>query len=375
RDQISNLEKDGNKTKRLSIASDNETLLANLQVGDVVLSQQGRRSGPLVVIDLFTTGDGSPRVVVMNLHKEVRKLGSADFAQEIEQLGKVRLPGNFQSRSNKSKVELLATLKKVNISNKSSNKIGRRSQELEIEIQTLRLAMRQHPCHGCSDREEHARWSERYLKLQRDTQRIEDQISHRTGVISKEFTQVCEILVELGYLEGEKPNLNVSDSGKLLKGIHSESALLIAQSLRKNFLAQLNSFELAAAVSVFVYESRRDENENQRIRNIKVWDCFQAISSEYQQIFVFENSKKLNTLLKPDPGFANLIYAWASGNNLLQVLRRTEISAGDFVRTTRRIIDVLEQIAHVADSKLKKTAIESINLLRRGIVSASELED
>lgn len=375
REEISVLEKDGLKSKRLSIASDNQHTLTKLQVGDVLLSQQGRRSGPLVIIDHFVAGDGSPRIVVMNLHKEVRKLGAADFAQEIELLGRIRLPGNFTSRSNKSKVELLANLKKVNISNKNPNNSGKRSQELEIEIQTLRISMRQHPCHGCSDRDEHARWSERYLKLQRDTQRIAEQISHRTGVISKEFSLVCDVLLELEYLEGTKPNLKVTDGGKLLKGIHAESALLIAQSLRKGFLANLSPIELAAAVSIFVYESRRDENENNRIKSQSVWNFYQEISKEYQEIFLYENSKKLNTLLKPDPAFANLIYAWASGNNLLQVLRRTEISAGDFVRTTRRIIDVLEQIAHVADIELKKTAIESINLLRRGIVSASELED
>ena len=29
--------------------------------------------------------------------------------------------------------------------------------------------LRAHPCHGCSDREDHARWAERYHKLDRDT--------------------------------------------------------------------------------------------------------------------------------------------------------------------------------------------------------------
>ena len=375
RDEIANLEKGGSKSRKLSISADNESLLSELQVGDVVLSQQGRRSGPLVVIDQYLAGDGSSRIVVMNLHKEVRKLGAADFSDDIEQLGKIRLPANFHSRSNKSKVELLGSLKKVNIANKNPRKSGKRGEDLEIKIQTLRISMRQHPCHGCSDREEHARWSERYLKLLRDTKKIADQIAHRTGVIAKEFGEVCEILLELDYLQGDLPQLSVTESGKTLKGIHAESSLLIAQSLKKGFLEGLNPAELASTVSVFVYESRRDEHENQHIRNPLVQNSFYNISKEYQELFIFENTRKLNTLMKPDPGFANLIYAWASGNNLLQVLRRTEISAGDFVRTTRRIIDVLEQIAHVANGDLKQNAQESILLLRRGIVSASELED
>ena len=42
---------------------------------------------------------------------------------------------------------------------------GRRRRE----ITRLRAELRAHPCHGCAEREDHARWAERYHQLDRDT--------------------------------------------------------------------------------------------------------------------------------------------------------------------------------------------------------------
>ncbi|MEY2672819.1 MAG: hypothetical protein RLZZ508_696, partial [Actinomycetota bacterium] len=203
----------------------------------------------------------------------------------------------------------------------------------------------------------------------------DEQLKRRKNIIAKDFEKVCDVLIELGYLVGTRPNLETTDIGKQLKGIHAESNLLISEVLNKELLSDLTAAELASVVSIFVYESRKDESEGIRINNVNVARVIQEISNVYQGLKAVETAHKLNTFSKPDPGFAPLIYNWANGNNLLQVLKRTEISAGDFVRTTRRIIDVLEQIAHVAETELRKTALESVNILRRGIVSASELED
>jgi ATP-dependent RNA helicase HelY len=169
--------------------------------------------------------------------------------------------------------------------------------------------------------------------------------------------------------------LQTTETGRQLKGLHAESALLISEVLNAGLLNDLNPAELSAVVSVFVFESRKDETEGLRLGNPKVASTIASISTIFQELKVLETAQKLNTIAKPDIGFAPLIYNWANGNNLLQVLKRTEISAGDFVRTTRRIIDVLEQISHVAKGDLKAVAIDAVGTLRRGIVSASELED
>ena len=36
----------------------------------------------------------------------------------------------------------------------------------------LRRALERHPCHGCKDREHHARWAERWWKLRREVDQV-----------------------------------------------------------------------------------------------------------------------------------------------------------------------------------------------------------
>ncbi|MEY3697289.1 MAG: hypothetical protein RJA41_939 [Actinomycetota bacterium] len=375
RNQISELEKGTVKNNRLLLNSSIDQTLRNLNIGDVILAQHGRRIGPVVVLENLSIENSEPKIVTMNLAKEVRRMRKSDFVKEVEIVGKIKLPISFHARSASAKNDLLAKLKKVPIQGKPNQRLKSVDARVEVELATLRIEMRNHPCHGCNDREEHARWSERYFRLKRDTQNIEEQLKRRRNVIAKDFEKVCDVLLELGYLKGIRPDLQTTETGRQLKGLHAESALLISEVLNAGLLNDLNPAELSAVVSVFVFESRKDETEGLRLGNPKVASTIASISTIFQELKVLETAQKLNTIAKPDIGFAPLIYNWANGNNLLQVLKRTEISAGDFVRTTRRIIDVLEQISHVAKGDLKAVAIDAVGTLRRGIVSASELED
>ena len=42
---------------------------------------------------------------------------------------------------------------------------------------TLRRALRAHPCHGCDDREAHARWAERHARLERETEQLRQKVA------------------------------------------------------------------------------------------------------------------------------------------------------------------------------------------------------
>jgi ATP-dependent RNA helicase HelY len=375
RNSISEIEKGNVRNNRLLLNNTIDEVLRALQIGDVILAQHGRRTGPVVVIENLSVPDSEPRIITMNLEKEVRRMRKSDFVAEIEIVGKIKLPANFHGRSASSKNDLLSKLKKVQISGSPRSKGKAFDADMEVAIQTLRIEMRNHPCHGCNDREEHARWSERYFRLHRDTANIDEQLRKRSNIIARDFENVCDVLLELGYLIGTRPDLETTKIGKQLKGIHAESTLLISEAINTGIFSELNPSELAAVVSIFVYESRKDETEGLRMNNAKISATIAEVNKQFHAIRAIETAHKLNTISKPDPGFAPLIYNWANGNNLLQVLRKSDISAGDFVRTTRRIIDVLEQISHVSTNEVRGSALEAVALLRRGIVSASGLED
>jgi ATP-dependent RNA helicase HelY len=65
------------------------------------------------------------------------------------------------------------------------------------------------------------------------------------------------------------------------------------------------------------------------------------------------------------------VYRWAQGATLLTILTRNDVTAGDFVRWTRQVIDLLGQITTVADDSLADRSRRAIALLDRGVVSYS----
>jgi ATP-dependent RNA helicase HelY len=68
------------------------------------------------------------------------------------------------------------------------------------------------------------------------------------------------------------------------------------------------------------------------------------------------------------------MYAWASGDDLTDILEDEEMTGGDFVRNVKQVIDLLRQIADVApDPDTAATARAGADACRRGVVAASSM--
>ena len=81
----------------------------------------------------------------------------------------------------------------------------------------------------------------------------------------------------------------------------------------------------------------------------------------------------MSFLRQPDLGFAWTAHAWARGTSL-EKLVTPDLTAGDFVRAVRQLIDLLGQLA-VADAggELGSTARAAVDALRRGVVAYSSV--
>ncbi|HVM05549.1 MAG TPA: hypothetical protein VM242_10265, partial [Acidimicrobiales bacterium] len=76
----------------------------------------------------------------------------------------------------------------------------------------------------------------------------------------------------------------------------------------------------------------------------------------------------------PDAGFAALAWAWASGEDLDEVMGAEEISGGDFVRNVKQLIDLLRQLGDVAARPSTAAAArQAADALFRGVVAASSV--
>ncbi len=242
----------------------------------------------------------------------------------------------------------------------------------DAQIAAARAAMRAHPCHGCSDREDHARWSERWFKLQRDTDTLRRRIERRTNTVAREFDRVCEVLVALEYLRGDE----VTERGRHLMRLYSDMDLLAAESMRHGLWDGLSPAELAAVLSLLVFEARRpDDASSPRLPGGRTREVAAETVRLWAELDTLEREHHLDFLRQPDLGFAWLAYRWAEGDDLDEVLGHSELSAGDFVRVMKQLIDVTGQVAAAAGgTPLRDTARETLDRLRRGVVAYSSLE-
>lgn len=241
------------------------------------------------------------------------------------------------------------------------------------QIEKLRGKMRKHPCHTCPDREKHARWGERFWKLQSQTDRMANQIKSKTGAIASIFDRVCRILERNGYLIPADDDYTLTAAGVSLQRIYGERDLLVAECLRRGLWDGLDGPMLAAVLSTAMYEARRDEDVDMQ-RRIPKGD-FLAITTEMEHVWDSINNAEADENLEVTPplayGLALGIQRWAKGQRLDDVLRECNLAGGDFVRWAKQVIDSLDQIAHVAPPELAAVARAAIPTIRRGIVADS----
>jgi ATP-dependent RNA helicase HelY len=240
---------------------------------------------------------------------------------------------------------------------------NRQRQHLETEIDQIRKALRNHACHGCNERESHARLQERAGRLRRENEGLTNRIENRTHVIAKTFDRICAVLDELGYIEGEKPLAQ----GKILAKIYAESDLLLTETIRLGLLDELNPAELLSVVSCMIYQSRSQEDLAPKIPHQNVANALGEIAHVWGQLEEIEEKHQVQTQKAPDLGFCYIAYRWANGNSLNNVLKGSDMSVGDFVRSTKQLIDLMNQIA-AASEKLRPTCREAVKRIDRGVV-------
>ena len=353
--------------------------LEKLKIGDVIRVPQGKRAGLAVVLEAVTGGFGEPRPMVLTQDRWAGRISPADFPGEVEVLERLRVPKNFNHRSPGARRDLAALVSGTGLDRHVSGRRGRGSRGAgagtgeDAEIQLLKVQMRQHPCHACPEREDHARFAERRWRLQRDTDALRDKVAGRTGSLARTFDLVCAVLTRRGYLT---PGGEVTEAGTMLGRIWSEADLLIAECLRQRVWDGLAPEELAAAVSMVLYESRREGDDRASVPKGAVTAAVEECAKLWGEIAGDEAEHGLALTREPDPGFVWPMYRWARGEPLVKVLAsahnyESDMPAGDFVRWARQVLDLLGQIreASAASPAVKDTARKAIAAVNRGVLA------
>ncbi|MEJ5867900.1 DEAD/DEAH box helicase [Pseudokineococcus sp. 5B2Z-1] len=415
RRRVGELEKEGSREASRRRRAEVLDSLEGLSVGDVVRVPAGRRAGTAVVLDPGTAGGlEGPRPTVLTEEREVRRLSLHEVPGAVEVLARVRVRHDFNARDAGARRDLAGSMRsaladarrapreEVRGGGRSGGRSGGgrgRDEAVQETLDGLRRRLRQHPCHGCPDREQHARWAERWSRLRGETDGLVRRIEGRTSGIARTFDKVCDLLLELGYLQpvpreeeetqpdgtraadrlpgGAADEVQVTDAGRRLKRVYAEKDLLVAQCLREGVLAGLDGAGLAAVASALVFEARREEvGTGPRTPPGAVGRALAQVVGLWSDLEDRERAHGLAPTSAPDIGLALPMHRWAQGATLSAVLEEAagmELGAGDFVRWCKQTVDLLDQVAGAAgdDGDLRRAALDAVDRVRRGVVAYS----
>ena len=386
RAKITERERAQSRASRLQRRQATNDALAALRRGDIISISHGKHGGLAVVLEP-ARDDDDPRPLVLSEHRWAGRISSADYAGAPGPLGRMSLPKHVEHRNPRARRDLASALRSAagNLDVPSARRRSGPAPEGDIdpELVALRNRVKAHSAHSLPDREERARLAERYLRVERDNAQLRQKISAATNSLAQTFDRIVVLLTERGFITTTGDSPAVTDDGRLLARIYSESDLLVAECLRTGIWEGLDAAELAAALSSVLYESRRDGPGVQDGSDIptgrlrRALNRTRALSGELR---ADEHRHRLPHSREPDTGFVAAIHRWAATGDLASALAAGDtsgsggtgasMSAGDFVRWCRQVLDLADQVRNAAPTPaLRATAKRAINDVRRGVVA------
>jgi ATP-dependent RNA helicase HelY len=388
RARITEKERAQSRTSRLQRRQAASDALAALRRGDIINITQGRHGGLAVVLESARDGD-DPRPLVLTEHRWAGRISSADYTGASAPVGSMTLPKRVEHRQPRVRRDLASALRSavaglVIPDGRRRGGAGDDDGFHDPELASLRAELRRHPSHkdsGSPGLEAQIRQAERLLRLERDNAQLENKVAAATNSLARTFDRIVGLLTEREFIRGSATEPEVTEDGRLLARIYSESDLLVAECLRTGAWDNLKPPELAAVVSAVLYETRGGDGPGAPFAaEAPTPQLRQALNQTAKlsiELRADEQAHRIAPSREPDDGFVSAIYRWARTGDLAAALAAADASgtgspllAGDFVRWCRQVLDLLDQVRNTARSTdLRATAKRAINDIRRGVIA------
>jgi ATP-dependent RNA helicase HelY len=374
RRELGELERDQSRQRSAARQAEAIASLERLRRGDIISVPVGRQQGVAVVLEPGLANNGQPLPLVLTASRQVKRLSVADFPVPVTPIERIRIPPSFSPRSPVDRRDLASTVRNRLAGRELPRRprAGGQNAASAAAIDALRRRLRRHGCHGCPDIQQHLRDLAKRARLEHEVEVLEQRVSGRSHVLARTFGRVCAVLEQLGYIDGDEMTVE----GRRLAALYTELDLLAAECLRRGTWAGLAPADLAACVSALTFESRRpdDDRPPPRLPHGRPRAVLADMTSIWAELAAVEDGQHLSFLRQPDLGFAWAVHAWARGTGLERLVG-ADLTAGDFVRAVKQLIDLLGQVA-VADTggELGGSARAAIGALRRGVVAYSSVE-
>ena len=386
RAKISERERAHARASRLQRRRAASDALAALRRGDIINLSHGRRGGLAVVLQADRDSD-EPRPLVLTEHRWAGRISSADYSGAVPPIGTMSLPKRVEHRQPRVRRDLASALRSAAAGLVVPSGRKRRGDAddapVDPELAALRQRMRDHAVHDAPDREAQVRVAERYLRVEADNAQLRRKVEAATNSLARTFDRIVGLLTERGFIADAAADGDpkVTDDGRMLARIYSESDLLVAECLRTGAWQGLKPPELAAVVSAVLYETRGADGPGGPPTLQPPTEAVRRALHQTRKLSAAlradERRHGINPTREPDDGFVAAVYRWARSGDLASALAAsdaagggTPLSAGDFVRWCRQVLDLLDQLRNAAPSaELRATAKQAIDTVLRGVVA------
>ncbi|MDN8594714.1 MULTISPECIES: RNA helicase [unclassified Corynebacterium] len=352
-----------------------QKVLGRLQVGEVIALPSKRRPELAAVVAPAGRKD-DPRPWITTERGWSGRIDAASFGNVPVVVGRIKVPRDVSHKPRRHTRRVVQQLSRGQFRAPKNLKEKARTRTSKSVLQ-LRDAIRAHPVHSWppAERERLARLGEDLVREERALGRAQASVDTQTDTLGRMFERIIGLLTEMDYVELVDGEPTVTEEGERLARIHNVSDLLVAQCLKRGIWDELDPAELAGVASMCVFENRKATGGYPEAATDRMADAMNDTQRIYSELASDEQRHRLPPTAMPDPGFALSLHQWAAGAPLGYALAAAaesgaELTPGDFVRSCRQVIDLLEQIVQTGYSDdIKHNARRAVEAIRRGVVA------
>ena len=373
RAELSRLERSVEKSSRDDRLEAVRVAMLKQTPGSVITVGRKRFGMVATVLQVRTDIPADPALLCLTDSGWTGWLRRHDFAAPPIPVGRVDLPKGRRRLDGRAKKALLHRME--GLRGKARGRLknaGGKPVRKDPRIARTRRALREHHLHDDPHTEKLARLYERWARAAADVDALTAEVDADADSLARRFRGIVELLEQLGYLGREDGALRATDAGRLLAGVHTEQDLFVAECLRRGVWNGLDAAGLAAVIATVVAHPRTEsairEPSDETLRL-----ALAETARVAEDVAAVERTHRLPTTPDLDAGLAPVLHHWVSGGSLASILAASwqegvELTAGDFVRSARLVLDVLAQVGNVAEPALARTARSAVGALRRGVV-------
>jgi ATP-dependent RNA helicase HelY len=337
-----------------------DDVLASLRPGVVLQVSKGTYRGAAAVVATANRKDG-PRLTVVTKSAKSLYVSADDFIEVPRPIGTIVLPAQYAPNRKDYRNDVARRLRAAKLAPPPGSKRPR-SDDPRAD---------RHPVAADPDVRAKLAAAGQADRIEREVADLERRVRGKNQSLGQDFDRVLDVLTRYGYIDRNAWTL--TDAGSMLARTFHESDLLVTEVVRSGLLDGLGPADLAALVSMLVYEHRSsDAPPMPWFSSDEVRQRARRLMALSEDLRAAERSVGLAEHRPPDSTFAAVAHAWVAGEGFAEVVGDEELTGGDFVRTTKQLIDLLRQLAIVAPlPATRRAAASAAEQAFRGVVADS----